>query len=124
MGVATNYALLGLENPRRGLIRHILKMITDARMGVLSPKHFFRTNCTICPYCLYTIYIKEKIPIRGGSDWAFLVYCYTLYRETLPPSPTHLNCNMDYFICQVSWLTGSSSGGVNDGAGPRRNPCS
>ena len=67
---------------------------------------------------------KEKIPIRGGSDWAFLVYCYTLCRETLPPSPAHLNCNMEYFICQASWPTGSSSGGVNEGAGPSKNPCS
>ncbi len=66
--------------------------------------------------------IKEKIPFRGGSEWAFLVYCYTLYRETLLPSPTRLNCNMDYFLCQASWLT--SSGGVKLGPGPNRYPCS
>jgi len=59
------------------------------KMGFYFRRTFFAL-IALYVRIVYIIYIKEKIPIRGGSDWAFLVYCYTLYRETLLPSPTHL----------------------------------
>ena len=59
----TKYDLLGLQNPRRGLIWDILENVASQDMGLLSPKHFFRTfytNCTICRICLYCIYNNDK----------------------------------------------------------------
>jgi hypothetical protein len=41
----------------------------------LISAHFFRTS--ISHYMLN----KTQNPIRGGSDWVYVVYCYTLYWE-------------------------------------------